>query len=107
MATLGERPHQANGQTPPAERQKRTFTPSAAMHRHTARPTDRRAVTRGLLCGPRREGLLIIARRPAAMRGHLIGAGQDAERPDLGIARALRVDCVRRLAAAIRAPQPG
>src|ERR1017187_10750173 len=46
-------------------RQNRTFTPSAAMHKITACPTDHLCVTGGLLCGRRRDGPLIIARRPA------------------------------------------
>jgi hypothetical protein len=49
-------------------RQMRTFTPSGVMHKHTARPTVRPPGRNwGLLCRQRREGLLIIARRPAVL----------------------------------------
>jgi len=67
-------------------KQKRIFVPSAAVHKHTARPTVRRARNQGLLCSQRREEPLITARRPADLyRRGIRGAYQmrRADRVDL------------------------
>jgi hypothetical protein len=60
-----------------SQRQKRTFTPRAMMHKRTTHPTVRPGRNRRLLCSQRREELLIIAHRTAALCGHQLRTAED------------------------------